>query len=37
VRILLEDGAGELGTLRPGLSVVARVDERGRTAREARP
>jgi membrane fusion protein, multidrug efflux system len=38
VRIVLEDGAGELGTLRPGLSVVARVDERRHaTAREARP
>jgi membrane fusion protein, multidrug efflux system len=28
VRIVLEDDAAELGTLRPGLSVVARVDER---------
>jgi membrane fusion protein (multidrug efflux system) len=37
VRIVLEGGAGELGTLRPGLSVVARVDERERAAaREAR-
>jgi membrane fusion protein, multidrug efflux system len=37
VRIVLEDGAGELGTLRPGLSVVARVDEREHAAmREAR-
>jgi membrane fusion protein (multidrug efflux system) len=32
VRIRLDDGAGELGTLRPGLSVVARVDERQRAA-----
>jgi membrane fusion protein, multidrug efflux system len=30
VRIILDEGAGELGTLRPGLSVVARVDERRR-------
>jgi membrane fusion protein, multidrug efflux system len=29
VRIVLEDDDAELGTLRPGLSVVARVDERG--------
>jgi membrane fusion protein (multidrug efflux system) len=29
VRIVLEDNDAELGTLRPGLSVVARVDERG--------
>ena len=37
VRIVLEDDAAELGTLRPGLSVVARVDERGhRDIREAR-
>jgi membrane fusion protein (multidrug efflux system) len=28
VRIVLEDDAAELGTLRPGLSVVARVDQR---------
>jgi membrane fusion protein (multidrug efflux system) len=36
VRIVLEDDAAELGTLRPGLSVVARVDERGhRDVREA--
>jgi membrane fusion protein (multidrug efflux system) len=32
VRIILDEGAGELGTLRPGLSVVARVDERQRAA-----
>jgi len=37
VRIVLENDAAELGTLRPGLSVVARVDERGpRDIREAR-
>jgi membrane fusion protein, multidrug efflux system len=37
VRIVLDDDAAELGTLRPGLSVVARVDERGRhDLREAR-
>jgi membrane fusion protein, multidrug efflux system len=37
VRIVLEDNAAELGTLRPGLSVVARVDQRGhRDVREAR-
>jgi membrane fusion protein (multidrug efflux system) len=36
VRIVLEDDAAELGTLRPGLSVVARVDQRGhRDIREA--
>ena len=36
VRIVLEDDAAELGTLRPGLSVVARVDERRhRGVREA--
>jgi membrane fusion protein, multidrug efflux system len=29
VRIVLEDEAAELGTLRPGLSVIARVDQRG--------
>jgi membrane fusion protein, multidrug efflux system len=37
VRIVLEDNAAELGTLRPGLSVVARADQRGhRDVREAR-
>jgi membrane fusion protein, multidrug efflux system len=37
VRIALEDEAAELGMLRPGLSVVARVDQRGGGApREAR-
>jgi membrane fusion protein (multidrug efflux system) len=37
VRIVLEDDAAELGRLRPGLSVVARVDERGhRDIRETR-
>ena len=37
VRIILDEGAGELGTLRPGLSVVARVDERRRAdLRQAR-
>jgi membrane fusion protein, multidrug efflux system len=30
VRILLDDYAGELGRLRPGLSVIARVDQRPR-------
>jgi membrane fusion protein (multidrug efflux system) len=29
VRILLDRGAGELGRLRPGLSVTATVDQRG--------
>jgi membrane fusion protein (multidrug efflux system) len=32
VRILLEDNADELGRLRPGLSVVARVNTRQRTS-----
>jgi membrane fusion protein, multidrug efflux system len=31
VRIVLEDHAAELGKLRPGLSVVVRVDERRKT------
>jgi hypothetical protein len=31
VRILLEDNAAELGRLRPGLSVIARVDTREST------
>jgi membrane fusion protein, multidrug efflux system len=31
VRILLDDDAAELGKLRPGLSVIARVDERRNT------
>ena len=35
VRILLEDDAGTLGRLRPGLSVTAAVDERG--TRETAP
>jgi membrane fusion protein, multidrug efflux system len=36
VRIVLDDSAAELGTLRPGLSVVARVDQRRRAdVREA--
>jgi membrane fusion protein, multidrug efflux system len=36
VRIVLDDSAAELGTLRPGLSVVARVDQRHRAdVREA--
>jgi membrane fusion protein (multidrug efflux system) len=38
VRILLENDAAELGKLRPGLSVVVRVDERqGVAIHEARP
>jgi membrane fusion protein (multidrug efflux system) len=37
VRIVLDGEAGELGALRPGLSVTARIDERGAGAtREAR-
>jgi membrane fusion protein, multidrug efflux system len=37
VRIVLDGEAGELGALRPGLSVTARVDEREPGAtREAR-
>jgi membrane fusion protein, multidrug efflux system len=36
VRIVLDDSAAELGTLRPGLSVVVRVDQRRRAdVREA--
>jgi hypothetical protein len=31
VRIVLDDDGGELGKLRPGLSVVVHVDERKKT------